>query len=98
MASAARILGSVFQKASPSLGIFSLISLQKPYTKHSFLRGISPSRFSPTVGGAQRKRRIWTTSPLCMGRRSCKIAGRKDAQNLKKMKRNSRIGKEIVSA
>ncbi|XP_020597327.1 probable transcriptional regulatory protein At2g25830 [Phalaenopsis equestris] len=98
MASTARILGSVFQKASPSLGIFSLISLQKPYTKHSFLRGISPSRFSPTVGGAQRKRRIWTTSPLCMGRRSCKIAGRKDAQNLKKMKRNSRIGKEIVSA
>ncbi|KAL5202738.1 hypothetical protein ABZP36_013690 [Zizania latifolia] len=33
-----------------------------------------------------------------MGRRSCKIAGRKDAQNLKKMKRNSKIGKEIVAA
>lgn len=44
------------------------------------------------------RRRIWTFQPLCMGRRSCKIAGRKDAQNLKKMKRNSKIGKEIVAA
>ncbi|KAG6517691.1 hypothetical protein ZIOFF_021088 [Zingiber officinale] len=68
-------------------------------------------------------RRIWTSRPVCMGRRSCKIAGRKinfmplhceraavlflfhfsdnylhDAQNLKKMKRNSKIGKEIVAA
>lgn len=44
------------------------------------------------------RRRIWTFQPLCMGRRSCKIAGRKGAQNLKKMKRNSKIGKEIVAA
>uniref|UniRef100_A0A7N0V7D9 Uncharacterized protein n=3 Tax=Kalanchoe fedtschenkoi TaxID=63787 RepID=A0A7N0V7D9_KALFE len=43
-------------------------------------------------------RRIWTTSPLCMGRRSCKIAGRKTAQNAKKMKLYSKIGKELVSA
>lgn len=33
-----------------------------------------------------------------MGRRSSKIAGRKDAQNLKKVKLYSRIGKEVVSA
>lgn len=39
-----------------------------------------------------------STTIVCMGRRSCKIAGRKDAQNLKKMKRYGKIGKEIVSA
>ncbi|KAL8522088.1 hypothetical protein ACS0TY_012294 [Phlomoides rotata] len=33
-----------------------------------------------------------------MGRRSCKIAGRKTAQNAKKMKMYSRFGKEVVSA
>ncbi|PKU76496.1 probable transcriptional regulatory protein At2g25830 [Dendrobium catenatum] len=98
MASAGRTLGSIFQKATLSSGIFALNPLQKPYTLHSFFRGISPSRLSPVVGDAQRKRRICSTPPVCMGRRSCKIAGRKDAQNLKKMKRNSRIGKEIVSA
>lgn len=43
-------------------------------------------------------RKIWTFSPLCMGRRSCKIAGRKTAQDLKKAKLYSKIGKEIVSA
>ncbi|KAM3282138.1 putative transcriptional regulatory protein isoform X1 [Capsicum chacoense] len=43
-------------------------------------------------------RTVWTFSPLCMGRRSCKIAGRKTAQDLKKAKLYSKIGKEIVSA
>ncbi|KAJ8555486.1 hypothetical protein K7X08_012982 [Anisodus acutangulus] len=43
-------------------------------------------------------RKIWTFSPLCMGRRSCKIAGRKTAQDLKKAKLYSKMGKEIVSA
>ncbi|KAJ3670977.1 hypothetical protein LUZ60_008403 [Juncus effusus] len=50
------------------------------------------------VFDARNIRRISTFQPVCMGRRSCKIAGRKDAQNLKKMKRNSKIGKEIVAA
>ncbi|KEH36065.1 putative transcriptional regulator TACO1 [Medicago truncatula] len=45
-----------------------------------------------------RRRTIWTSTPLCMGRRSCKIAGRKEANNAKKMKLYSRIGKEVVSA
>ncbi|KAK2446259.1 hypothetical protein P8452_23751 [Trifolium repens] len=44
------------------------------------------------------RRTIWTSTPVCMGRRSCKIAGRKEAQNAKKMKLYSRIGKEVVSA
>ncbi|TKY74548.1 transcriptional regulatory protein [Spatholobus suberectus] len=45
-----------------------------------------------------RVRRIWTSTPLCMGRRSSKIAGRKEAQDAKKAKLYSRIGKEVVSA
>ncbi|KAK8547403.1 hypothetical protein V6N13_098113 [Hibiscus sabdariffa] len=43
-------------------------------------------------------RSISTFPPLCMGRRSSKIAGRKGAQDAKKAKTYSRIGKEVVSA
>ncbi|XP_027080017.1 probable transcriptional regulatory protein At2g25830 [Coffea eugenioides] len=43
-------------------------------------------------------RKIRTFAPLFMGRRSCKIAGRKTAQDAKKTKLYSRIGKEVVSA
>ncbi|KAL2548419.1 putative transcriptional regulatory protein [Forsythia ovata] len=43
-------------------------------------------------------RQISTFPPLCMGRRSCKIAGRKTAQDAKKTKLYSKIGKEVVSA
>ncbi|KAF8400871.1 hypothetical protein HHK36_014174 [Tetracentron sinense] len=43
-------------------------------------------------------RKIWTFSPVCMGRRSSKIATRKGAQDAKKAKRYGKIGKEIVSA
>ncbi|XP_068482875.1 probable transcriptional regulatory protein At2g25830 isoform X2 [Phaseolus vulgaris] len=43
-------------------------------------------------------RRIWFSTPVCMGRRSSKIAGRKEAQDAKKAKLYSRIGKEVVSA
>ncbi|KAG7567780.1 YebC-like [Arabidopsis thaliana x Arabidopsis arenosa] len=43
-------------------------------------------------------RKISITTPLCMGRRSSKIAGRKGAQDSKKAKLYCRIGKEVVSA
>lgn len=43
-------------------------------------------------------RKIWIFSPVCMGRRSSKIAGRKGAQDAKKTKLYSRMGKEVVSA
>ncbi|KAJ4708079.1 Transcriptional regulator TACO1-like protein [Melia azedarach] len=43
-------------------------------------------------------RTIRTFSPVCMGRRSCKIAGRKGAQDAKKAKLYSRMGKEVISA
>uniref|UniRef100_A0A0E0ITM0 Transcriptional regulatory protein n=1 Tax=Oryza nivara TaxID=4536 RepID=A0A0E0ITM0_ORYNI len=93
MASAARALGALVHKAS------SLSSSVSALRSAAVLHGRG------SAGGSARlfqrhaaRRRISTFQPLCMGRRSCKIAGRKDAQNLKKMKRNSKIGKEIVAA
>ncbi|XP_078169104.1 yebC-like protein isoform X2 [Carex rostrata] len=63
----------------------------------SFLGGDLQS-FGVGTRYVQSVRRFRASEPVYMGRRSCKIAGRKDAQNLKKMKRNSKIGKEIVAA
>ncbi|KAJ0986418.1 hypothetical protein J5N97_004774 [Dioscorea zingiberensis] len=95
MSSNARVLGALLHR-------ISLSSSLAPLNQGSALRGIrwlERSPFSLTSSDVVRSaRRIWTSGPVCMGRRSCKIAGRKDAQNLKKMKRNSKIGKEIVSA
>nr|GLL38075.1 probable transcriptional regulatory protein At2g25830 [Ipomoea trifida] len=54
------------------------------------------SQFQLQPGNSMRK--IWTSVPLCMGRRSCKIAGRKTAQDAKKTKLYSKFGKEVVSA
>ncbi|VAH09396.1 unnamed protein product [Triticum turgidum subsp. durum] len=97
MASAARALGALLHRAS------SLSSSASALRSASLVHIRVPSGNSPTGGaslfqGHVARRRIWTFQPLCMGRRSCKIAGRKGAQNLKKMKRNSKIGKEIVAA
>lgn len=95
MASAARTLGAFLRKVSLSRGLYSsLASLKNPSTLQRF--GLFEKK--ATVADVLRLRRIWTSHPVCMGRRSCKIAGRKDAQNLKKMKRNGKIGKEIVAA
>uniref|UniRef100_A0A0D9WIS2 Transcriptional regulatory protein n=1 Tax=Leersia perrieri TaxID=77586 RepID=A0A0D9WIS2_9ORYZ len=92
MASAARALGALLHKASPLSSSASAIrSAVVLYARSSVG---SASLFQRQALG----RRISTFQPLCMGRRSCKIAGRKDAQNLKKMKRNSKFGKEIVAA
>ncbi|KAL6215571.1 hypothetical protein ACLB2K_015000 [Fragaria x ananassa] len=59
-----------------------------------------PSLWTSTpVGSIPGERRtIRTVSPLSMGRRSSKIAGRKGVQDAKKMKLYSKIGKELVSA
>lgn len=45
-----------------------------------------------------RSRKLWTSMPVQMGRRSSKIATRKGAQDAKKAKLYGKIGKEIVSA
>ncbi|KAK8457399.1 hypothetical protein SEVIR_3G179500v4 [Setaria viridis] len=94
MASAARALGALLHRAS------SLSSSASALRRASLLHGtgIEPIGNAGLFRRHAARRRISTFQPLCMGRRSCKIAGRKDAQNLKKMKRNSKIGKEIVSA
>lgn len=62
----------------------------------SSLLSSSASLYETNVANTVRK--IQTFSPVCMGRRSCKIAGRKETQNAKKMKLCSKIGKEVVSA
>ncbi|KAG8067972.1 hypothetical protein GUJ93_ZPchr0005g14685 [Zizania palustris] len=93
MASAARALAALLHKAS-SLYSSSSSALWSAAVLHGRGSVGSASLFQRHAAS----RRISTFQPLCMGRRSCKIAGRKDAQNLKKMKRNSKIGKEIVAA
>ncbi|CAN6327570.1 unnamed protein product [Urochloa humidicola] len=90
MASTARALGALLRTAS------SLSSSASALRRASLLHEPIPN--SGLFWRHAARRRISTFQPLCMGRRSCKIAGRKDAQNLKKMKRNSKIGKEIVAA
>ncbi|XP_066364744.1 probable transcriptional regulatory protein At2g25830 isoform X3 [Miscanthus floridulus] len=92
MASAARALGALLHRAS------SLSSSASALRGASLLRGDRPIGSAGLFQRHAARRRISSFPPLCMGRRSCKIAGRKDAQNLKKMKRNSKIGKEIVAA
>nr|XP_019705472.1 probable transcriptional regulatory protein At2g25830 isoform X2 [Elaeis guineensis] len=95
MTSTARTLRAFLRRVSLSHGFSSsLSSLKNPSTLQRF----DLFEKKATVGDVLRLRRIWTSPPVCMGRRSCKIAGRKDAQNLKKMKRNGKIGKEIVAA
>ncbi|KAL1204417.1 putative transcriptional regulatory protein [Cardamine amara subsp. amara] len=73
----------------------------------SSLSSISPhttSHFTATQSDDQncfrnlQVRKISISTPLCMGRRSSKIAGRKGAQDSKKAKLYCRIGKEVVSA
>ncbi|CAL9749473.1 unnamed protein product [Musa acuminata subsp. burmannicoides] len=96
MASSARAFGAVLCRVSLSQGL-------SPLRSSLCLQGIGllgsrlPSALPKEARNTQTVRKIWTSRPVCMGRRSCKIAGRKDAQNLKKMKRNSKIGKEIVA-
>ncbi|CAD6271546.1 unnamed protein product [Miscanthus lutarioriparius] len=92
MASAARALGALLHRTS------SLFSSASALRGASLLRGDRPIGSAGLFQRHAARRRISSFQPLCMGRRSCKIAGRKDAQNLKKMKRNSKIGKEIVAA
>ncbi|KAL6533939.1 hypothetical protein OROHE_013772 [Orobanche hederae] len=52
----------------------------------------------PVLNHGTPHRKISTCPPLCMGRRSCKIAGRKTSQDAKKAKLYARFGKEVISA
>ncbi|XP_030448417.1 probable transcriptional regulatory protein At2g25830 isoform X1 [Syzygium oleosum] len=79
------------QRGTASFG--RILSSSAVMSRNTWRDSLYAVRFD---GGNARK--IWTFSPVCMGRRSCKIAGRKDAQNAKKAKLFSKIGKEVVSA
>lgn len=74
------------------VGLCSLSSLAAEASRLHFWDFESELKFR-----GNQVRRIWM-SPVCMGRRSCKIAGRKGAQDAKKAKLYARIGKEVVSA
>lgn len=63
-------------------------------TAYSFSQWVRPVDLQSEKYG----RKFWTSSPVCMGRRSCKIAGRKGIQDAKKAKLYGKIGKEVVSA
>ncbi|GAB2284838.1 hypothetical protein Dimus_019291 [Dionaea muscipula] len=104
------VRGILLQRLSngvaPSKKHAASLPLHRPDVVHRALRSSSSSLLtwgspSPSFDFQSDNaavRKMWTCSPLCMGRRSSKIATRKGAQNLKKMKLHSKIGKEVVSA
>ncbi|XP_052209124.1 probable transcriptional regulatory protein At2g25830 [Diospyros lotus] len=89
-------IGFSFQR-SKSFALYSTVlisgnlSSSSSYSASSSVQSYERPSFRPA-------RKIWTFSPLSMGRRSCKIAGRKGAQDAKKAKLYAKIGKEVVSA
>ncbi|KAI3868866.1 hypothetical protein MKX03_036395 [Papaver bracteatum] len=103
MGSSVRVFGSVLHKFSNGVSSkcpISSFSLQRTCLLGNYLTSSSSSTWvsfelKPKQHSA---RKIMTFSPVCMGRRSSKIAGRKGAQDAKKAKRYGKIGKEIVSA
>ncbi|CAN1784990.1 Probable transcriptional regulatory protein At2g25830 [Linum perenne] len=111
---AMRLVGTVFHRFSIGFSskLPSTTSIALPYTRCHFLgraASLPPYSYSSSstllfeeeirrenqVGTV---RKISTFPTVCMGRRSSKIAGRKGAQDAKKAKLYSRIGKEVVSA
>ncbi|PIN10544.1 hypothetical protein CDL12_16871 [Handroanthus impetiginosus] len=93
-----RILNGVSLKPSNSLSRNITGSLSRNLSSVSWYAssGTWVSFYGLKYGNCNRK--ISTFQPLCMGRRSCKIAGRKTAQDAKKAKLYARFGKEVVSA
>nr|GMD41445.1 probable transcriptional regulatory protein At2g25830 isoform X2 [Ipomoea batatas] len=94
-----RSSNGVYLKPYYSFTLQSTIVLKTKLSSSSWYSSSSEklvSQFQLQPGNSMRK--IWTSVPLCMGRRSCKIAGRKTAQDAKKTKLYSKFGKEVVSA
>ncbi|XP_071709250.1 probable transcriptional regulatory protein At2g25830 [Rutidosis leptorrhynchoides] len=107
MSSSTRVFGAILHRFSTGVTIKSsssfpiqgvvrlnndLISSSSNYSSCAKL--VTPVEFK----SLNSVRNIWTRGPLCMGRRSAKIAGRKGAQDAKKMKLYAKVGKEVVSA
>ncbi|KAM1365017.1 hypothetical protein ACFX13_044086 [Malus domestica] len=95
-----RVSNGVSSKSPNSLVIHCTwnVLLSRKLSYSSAISSLPPWVSTHMHGGAAARRTIWTVAPLCMGRRSSKIAGRKGAQDAKKAKLYSRIGKEVVSA
>ncbi|KAL3819005.1 hypothetical protein ACJIZ3_004910 [Penstemon smallii] len=93
-----RFSNGVFLKPSNSFSLHRTGSLNRNIQSMSWYTcsGLWVSIYGIKFGNSDRK--ISTCPPLCMGRRSCKIAGRKTAQDAKKTKLYARFGKEVVSA
>ncbi|XP_031377761.1 probable transcriptional regulatory protein At2g25830 [Punica granatum] len=103
-----RAFGAIVRRLSVNgVSSFRPTSLS-PHSADSLSRLLSSSVaissntwWAPLYGeenGSRQVRKIWISTPVCMGRKSCKIAGRKTAQDAKKSKLYCRIGKEVVSA
>ncbi|XP_004245165.2 probable transcriptional regulatory protein At2g25830 isoform X2 [Solanum lycopersicum] len=93
-----RISNGVYLKPHHSSTLRSIFLLSGNFSSSSSYSSSDIKVLPLELQSSNSVRKIWTSSPLCMGRRSCKIAGRKTAQDLKKAKLYSKIGKEIVSA
>ncbi|KAM1022436.1 hypothetical protein ACFX15_042571 [Malus domestica] len=95
-----RVSNGVSSKSPNSLVLHCTwnVLLSRKLSYSSAISSLPPWVSTHMHGGAAARRTIWTVAPLCMGRRSSKIAGRKGAQDAKKAKLYSRIGKEVVSA
>ncbi|KAL4592261.1 hypothetical protein LXL04_005249 [Taraxacum kok-saghyz] len=106
MSSSVRAFGAIFYRFSTgvplrspnSFPIQGAVMLNKNLSSSSLYsscaKWVTPLEFQ----SVNAVRKIWTRGPLCMGRRSCKIAGRKGAQDAKKAKLYAKVGKEVVSA
>ncbi|XP_058201889.1 probable transcriptional regulatory protein At2g25830 isoform X2 [Rhododendron vialii] len=93
-----RLSNGLSSKYPNSIALHSTIFLSKTLSPSSPSYSNSSPVQSVVHQSLESVRKIWTVSPLYMGRRSCKIAGRKGIQDAKKAKLYSRIGKEVVSA
>ncbi|XP_057799784.1 probable transcriptional regulatory protein At2g25830 [Salvia miltiorrhiza] len=103
---AIRGFGSLLTRFSNGVSLKPPSSLSPPRTGYSIRNLSSFSRYSclgdwasfSQLNHGSSERKISTRAPLCMGRRSSKIAGRKTSNDLKKGKLYARFGKEVVSA
>ncbi|KAK8351695.1 hypothetical protein V6Z11_A05G049900 [Gossypium hirsutum] len=103
-----RAVGAILHRFTNGVPSTSLIVSRSGLLKSSrklLLSSVSSISLSTSVlyqvntdSNEHQFRSISTFPPLFMGRRSSKIAGRKGAQDAKKAKLYSRIGKEVVSA
>ncbi|KAG6547593.1 hypothetical protein Mapa_011042 [Marchantia paleacea] len=95
--SALKLCGSRSVAGSSSEDTHSISGSWSAGEFNQFGAVIEPGHASRGLWQHSGSRKLWTTSPLQMGRRSAKIATRKGAQNRKKAKLYGKIGKQIAA-